>query len=117
MKTYLYRASNLSLPSLFWPLFRSGSQFLAPVKTVVSCNLFILIIIITIIFFRLVFLECTEAIATSLIPLVINFSEIFSFIIGFSVTVWTKMSPLLAHYGMLADAILIFPFPTIPLIN
>ena len=33
MKTYLYRASNLkSIPSLFWPLFHSGSQFLAPVK-------------------------------------------------------------------------------------
>ena len=32
MKIYLHRASNLSLPSLFWPLIHSGSQFLAPVK-------------------------------------------------------------------------------------
>ena len=29
MKTYLYRASNLSL---FWPQFHSGSQFLAHAK-------------------------------------------------------------------------------------
>ena len=29
MKTYLYRASNLSL---FWHLFQNGSQFLAPAK-------------------------------------------------------------------------------------
>ena len=30
---HLYRASNLkSIPSLFWPLFHSGSLFLAPVK-------------------------------------------------------------------------------------
>ena len=29
--------------------------------------------------------------------LVINFSEICAFIIGFSFTVWTKMRPLLAH--------------------
>ena len=29
MKTYLYRASNLK-STLFWPLFHSGSQFLAP---------------------------------------------------------------------------------------
>ena len=43
MKTYLYRASNLSLS---WPLIHSGSQFLAPVKTVVSCDLFAIIIII-----------------------------------------------------------------------
>ena len=33
MKTTLYRASNLkSLPSLFWPLIHSGTQFLVPVK-------------------------------------------------------------------------------------
>ena len=43
------------------------------------------------------FLGCTEAIATSLIPLVTNFPEISAFIIGFSFTVWTKMRPLLAH--------------------
>ena len=69
----MYRASNLSL---FWPLFHSGSQFLAPV----SCDKFIIIIII---FFRQVFSKYTEAIATSLIPLVINFPEICAFIIGF----------------------------------
>ena len=38
------------------------------------------------------FSECTEAVATSLIPLVTNFPEIFAFIIGFSYTVWTKKS-------------------------
>ena len=31
-------------------------------------------------------------VATSLIPLVTNFPEIFAFIIGFSFTVWTKKS-------------------------
>ena len=41
MKTYLYRASNLSLPSLFWPKFHGGSQFPAPAKIIISCNLFI----------------------------------------------------------------------------
>ena len=79
--------------------------------------LLVLIIIFIIIFFRRVFLECTEAIAVSLIQLATNFPEIFSFIIGFSFTVWSKMRPLLAHHGMLADAILIFPRPTIPPIN
>ena len=44
-----------------------------------------------------VFLEVYLSIATSLVPLVNNFSEICAFIIGFSFTVWTKMSPLLAH--------------------
>ena len=34
----------------------------------------------------------TEAVATSLIPLVTNIPEIFAFIIGFSFAVWTKMS-------------------------
>ena len=29
--------------------------------------------------------------------LVTNFPEIYTFIIGFSFTVWTKMRPLLAH--------------------
>ena len=32
MKTYLYRAQIRSLSLLFWPQFRSGSQFLAPAK-------------------------------------------------------------------------------------
>ena len=36
-------------------------------------------------------------IATSLIPLDMNFPEICAFIIGFGFTVWTKMRPLLAH--------------------
>ena len=36
------------------------------------------------------FCECTEAVATSLIPLVTNFPEICAFIIGFSFTAWTK---------------------------
>ena len=60
-----------------------------------------------------VFSECTEAVATSLIPLVTNFSEICAFIIGFTFTVWTKMRPLLASLtdGVLADAILIPPAP------
>ena len=35
---------------------------------------------------------CSEAVATSLIPLVTNFPEICAFIIGFSFTVWTKKS-------------------------
>ena len=64
-----------------------------------------------------VFSECTEAITTSLIPLVTNFPEICN---GFSFTVWTKVWPLLAHYstdGVLAHAILNFPHPTIPPIN
>ena len=55
--------------------------------------LFIIIIIIIIIhFFAQVFSECTEAVATSLIPLVTNFPEICAFIIGFSFTEWTKKS-------------------------
>ena len=48
--------------------------------------------IIIIHFFARVFSECTEAVATSLIPLVTNFLEICAFIIGFSFTVWTKKS-------------------------
>ena len=59
--------------------------------------LVIIIMIIIINFFRRVFSESTEAVAISLIPLVINFPEICAFIIGFSFTVWTKMRPLLAH--------------------
>ena len=57
----------------------------------------IIIIIIIIIFFIRVFSECTEMIATSLIPLGTNFPEICAFIFGFRFTVWTKMKPLLAH--------------------
>ena len=60
---------------------------------------FFVTIIITIIniFFIRVFSECTQAIATLLIPLVTNFPEISAFINGLSSTVWTKMRPLLAH--------------------
>ena len=38
------------------------------------------------------FLDCTEAVASSLITLVTNFPEICAFIIGFSFTVWTEKS-------------------------
>ena len=68
---------------------------MVPTKNVVSCDLFILIIII--IFFKRVISECIEAIATSLIPLVTNFPEVCAFINGFSFTAWTKMRPLLTH--------------------
>ena len=54
--------------------------------------LLVIIIIIIIHFFRRVFSECTEAVATSLIPHSYNFPEIFAFLIGFSFTVWTKKS-------------------------
>ena len=54
--------------------------------------LLVIIIIIIINFFRRVFSECTEVVATSLIALVTNFPEIFAFKIGFSFTVWTKKS-------------------------
>ena len=54
------------------------------------------------------FLDVDEAIVTSLIPVLTksllpvltNFPEICAVIIGFSCTVWTKMSPLLAHQLM-----------------
>ena len=52
----------------------------------------IIIIIIIIHFFRWVLLECTEAVATSLIPHSYHFPENFAFMIGFSFTVWTKKS-------------------------
>ena len=86
MKTCLYRASNLK-STLFWPQFHRGIQFLATV----------IIIIIIINFFRWVFSECTEANATSLIPLDTILPEICAFIIGFSCTVWTKMILWLAN--------------------
>ena len=54
--------------------------------------LLVIIIIIIIHFFRRVFLECTEAVATSLKPHSYHFPEIFAFMIGFSFTVWTKRS-------------------------
>ena len=93
MKTYLYRATNLKSTITFLCIeeWRMTIKF----TNCRSCDLFILIIII--IFFRRVFLECTEAIATSLIPLVTSFPEICAFIIDFRYTVWTKMRFLRAH--------------------
>ena len=76
----------------------------------------VLIIIIIINFFGRVFSECTEVIATSLVPSDTILHEICAFIIGFSCTVWTKMAGSLAD-GMLADTILIPPRPPIPLTN
>ena len=65
MKIYLYRASNFNFSGLS---FVAEVNFWCPPKTVVSCDLFIIIIIIIIFnFFRRVFSKCTEAIATSLI--------------------------------------------------
>ena len=67
----------------------------------------IISIIIIINFFRRVFSECTEAIATSLIPLDTILPEICALIVGFSCTVWIKMSSLAGSLadGVLADAI------------
>ena len=104
-----------SLPSLFWPQFHGRSQFLATAKIVISCDFFI-IIIIMMNFFRWVFSECHEAIATSLILLETILPGKCAFIIGFSCTVWTKMRSLADSLadGVLADAILIPPYPPIP---
>ena len=54
--------------------------------------LLVIIIIIIIHLFIRVFSECTEAVATSLIPHSYHFPEIFAFMISFSFTVWTKKS-------------------------
>ena len=78
MKIYLYRASNLK-STITWPLFHCGSQFLAPAKNRRFLRFLFILIIIIIIFFIRVFSECTEAIATSLIPLVNNLPEIYAF--------------------------------------
>ena len=86
MKTYLYRASNLTSHHHFSGLsFIAEVNFWRPLKTVVSCDLFINIINL----FRQVFSECTETIATSLIPLDIILPEICAYIIAFGCTVWT----------------------------
>ena len=80
--------------------FIAEVNFWRPPKTVVSCDLFIIKIIIIIIiihFFIRVFSEFTEAITTSLIPIDTILPEIFAFIVGFSCTVWTKMRSLRAH--------------------
>ena len=101
MKTYPYRASNFKstitfLASVSLRKSISGARQKSSILAIYSYY-YVIIIIIIIIFFRRVFSECTEAIATSLIPLVTNFPEICAFIIVFSFTVWTKMRPLLAH--------------------
>ena len=105
MKTYLYRASNLK----FGLSFIAEVNLWCPPKTILSCDLFINIIIIIINFFRRVFSEYTEEIATSVIPLDIILPEICAFIIGFSCTVWTKAMSLACSLadGVLTDAILI----------
>ena len=54
--------------------------------------LLVIIIIIIIHFFRRVISECTEVVATSLIPRSYHFPEILAFMSGFSFTVWTKKS-------------------------
>ena len=60
--------------------FIAEVNFWRPPKIVISCNLFIIIIIIIIQhFFIQVFSEYTETIATSLIPLVTNFPEICAY--------------------------------------
>ena len=71
MKTYLYRASNLKstiafLASVSWRKLVSGDLYKPSFLVIYS----IIIIILIIDFFRRVFFcsECTEAIATSLIP-------------------------------------------------
>ena len=96
MKTYLYRASNLVYHHFSDLIFLAEVNFWRTLKTVVSCDLFIIIIII-INFFRRVFSEYTGANATSLIPIDTVLPEICAFIIGFSCTVWTKMRSLQAH--------------------
>ena len=63
-----------------------------------------------------IFLGCTEAIATLLIPLDTILPEICAFTIGFHYTVWTKMKYLAGSLadGVLTDAILILPRPPKP---
>ena len=119
MKTYLYRASNLKSTITFLASVSWRSQFLAPARTIISCDLFIIVIIIIIIFikfFRRVFSECTEAITTSLIILETILPEKCAFIIGFSSTVCTKMRCMAGSSpdDVLADIILILPHPPIP---
>ena len=114
MKTYLHEHHYHHFSGLS---FIAVVNFWNPLKTVISCNLFIIIIIIN--FFRPVFSGCTEAIATSLKPLDTILSEICAYTIGFSCTVWTKMRTLAGSLadGVLADAILIPPRPPIPPTN
>ena len=81
--------------------------------------LVVIIIIIIINFFRRVFSNYTEVVATSIIPLDIILPEICAFIIAFSCTVWTKTTSLSCSLadGVLADAILISPRPPLLLTN
>ena len=92
---------------------------MVPIKKVVSCNKLISIIIIIIYSFRRFFSEYTEAFATSLIPLDIILPEICAYIIGFSCTVWTKMTFLASSLadGVLTAAISNFPRPPQPPTN
>ena len=75
----------------------SGLSFIAEVnfwrltKTVVSCELFIIIIIIN--FFRRVFSKYTEANTTILIPLDTIHPEIYAFNLGFSLLCGLKLDP------------------------
>ena len=107
--TYLW-SIKFSLPSLFWPQFHSGNQFLATAKNRHFLRFFLIVN-----FFRRVFSECTEAITTSPIPL----DTILPEKCGFSCTVWTKMKSLAGSLadGVLVDAILIPPRPPIPHTN
>ena len=82
MKTYLKFEVNYHFSSLS---FVAEVNFWRPPKIFDSCDLFMLIIIITIIiFFRRVVSECTEAITTSLIRT--NFPEICAYNLQDSVT-------------------------------
>ena len=56
--------------------------------------LLVIIIIIIINFFRRVFSECTEAVATSLIPLVTNFPEICASILALALLCELKKSAI-----------------------
>ena len=113
MKTYLYRASNLKSTITFLASVSLRKSISAPIKNVVSCDLFHHQLLQT------SFSEYTEANATSLIPLDTILPEICAFIIDFNCTVWTKMRSLAGSLadGVLTDAILILPCPPIPPTN
>ena len=92
MKIYLYRASNLKSTITFLALVSKRKSISgARQKNVISCDFFIVIIIIIQHFFIRVFSEDT------VIPLDTNFPEICAFKIGFSCTVWTTIRSLWAH--------------------
>ena len=114
MMSYMYRASNLKSTLTSGFSFIAEVNFWRPLKTIISCDLFIIIIIVIIFiiinFFRRVFSEYTEVNATSLILYTIH-REKCAFIVGFSSTAWTKMRSLAGSLadGVLADTILIPP--------